>query len=124
LADTLAFPSPDEAQAARQLRAVSDKVGLDLTPGSVATQDLAYKIAINFAFADKPLAEIAFTDEKGQPVLFCVTADGAKNAAPRPEVRSGFSTVSWSRGGRSFMVVGRQPQGGIVALAQSFATRF
>src|SRR5271165_354056 len=122
--DTFAFPSPDEALAARQLQAVGGKVGLDLTPQSVATQGLAYKIAINFAFADKPLAEIAYTDEKGAPVLFCITADGAGDAAPRPDKRDGFSTVSWSRGGRSYMVVGRQPEDRVVALAQTFAARF
>jgi len=121
--DTFAFPNPDKALAAKQLEAVAAKVGLDLTPQSVEVEGLAYKIAINFAFDNKPLVEIAYTDEKGEPVLFCVTADGAGDASVRSEKRDGFSTASWSRGGRSFMVVARQPER-VAALTQTLHARF
>jgi len=122
--DTFAFPNPDKALAAKQLEAVAAKVGLDLTPQSVEVEGLAYKIAINFAFDNKPLVEIAYTDEKGDPVLFCVTADGAGDASVRGEKRDGFSTASWSRGGRSFMVVARQPAERVAALAETLHARF
>jgi anti-sigma factor RsiW len=121
---TFAFPSPDDALARKQLQAVGEKIGLDLTPQNIDVQGLAYKIAINFAFANKPLAEIAYTNEKGEPVLFCITANGAEDAKPRAEMRGGFSTASWSHGGRSYMVVAQQPEDQVAELAQTFAARF
>jgi anti-sigma factor RsiW len=121
---TFAFPSPDIALATKQLQAAGEKIGLDLTPQNIDVHGLDYKTAINFAFAKKPLAEIAYTNEKGEPVLFCVTANGAEDARTRAEMRAGFSTVSWSHGGRSYMVVAQQPQDRVAALAQTFAARF
>ncbi len=122
--DTFAFPSPDQALAARQLAAVATKIGLDLTPQSVDVRGLAYKIAINLAFAEKPLVEIAYTDDKGDPALVCITADGASDAPVRTEMRGGFSTASWSRKGRSFMVVAQQPEARVGAFADTLAARF
>ena len=122
--DTFAFPNPEVGVATKQLQAVGGKLGLDLTPESIAVPGLAYKIAINFAFAGKPLGEIAYTDDKGEPVLFCILAGGNGASSPQVEKRDGFSTASWSRDGRSYMVAARQPESRVAELAQTLAARF
>jgi anti-sigma factor RsiW len=122
--ETFAFPNPEAGIATKQLQAVGGKVGLDLTPESIAIPGLAYKIAINFVFAGKPLGEIAYTDDKGDPVLFCILASGNGAPSPRVEKRDGFSTASWSRDGRSYMVAARQPENRVAELAQTLAARF
>jgi anti-sigma factor RsiW len=122
--DTFALADPDTAVQAKQLRAVSDKVGVDLTPDKVAVPGLRYRTALNFSYDGQPLAEIAYTDAGGAPVLFCAIADGTPDAPPRMVAREGLSYVAWSRGGRSYMFVGRMPQQRVAELALPLESRF
>ena len=122
--DTFAFANPDSAVQTKQLQAVSAKVGVDLTPDKVAVPGLRYRIALNFSYDGKPLAEIAYTDAAGSPVLFCVIANGEPDASPRTVTREGVSYVTWSRGGRSYMFVGRMPEQQVADLAHPVVTRF
>ncbi len=122
--DTFALFNPDSAVQAKQLQAVSDKVGVDLTPDKVAVPGLRYRTALNFSYDGEPLAEIAYTDVGGTPVLFCVIANGKPRAPPRMVAHEGLSYVTWSRGGRSFMFVGRMPEQRVAELALPLTTRF
>ena len=122
--DTFALANPDSAVQAKQLQAVSAKVGVDLTPEKVALPDLRYRVALNLAYDANALAEIAYTDAGGSPVLFCVIANGKPDAPPRAVRREGVSYVAWSRGGRSFMFVGRMAEERVAELGQTLAARF
>jgi anti-sigma factor RsiW len=122
--DTFALANPDSAVQAKQLQAVSARVGVDLTPDKVALPDLRYRVALNLAYDANALAEIAYTDAGGSPVLFCVIANGRPDAAPRAFRRDGFSYLAWSRGGHSFMFVGRMTEERVAVLGQTLAARF
>ena len=122
--DTFALANPDSATAARQLQAVSTKVGVDLTPDKVAVPGLRYRSAFSLAYDDAPLAEIAYTDADGAPVLFCVIANGKPDAPARTVTREGLSYVTWSRARRSYMFVARMPEQRVADLAQSLSARF
>ncbi len=122
--DTFALANPDSAVQARQLQAVSAKVGVDLTPDKVALPGMRYRMAQNFSYDGQPLAEIVYTDAGGGPVLFCVIANGKPDAEPRTVTREGLSYVTWSRGGRSFMFVARLPEQRVAELAQPLVARF
>jgi anti-sigma factor RsiW len=122
--DTFAFVSPDRQAGAFELSAVGKKVGADLTPESVTLPGLDFKVAFNLAYDGKPLGEIAYVDPTGAPVLFCVTANGDADAPLRSEKRDQFSLASWSRNGRSYLVIGRMPEQRVAELAQTLVTRF
>ena len=106
------------------MQAVSAKVGVDLTPDKVAVPGLRYRTAFNFSYDGAPLAEIAYTEAGGAPVLFCVIANGKPDAPPRAVAREGLSYVTWSRGGKSYMFVAHMPEQRIADLAQTLAARF
>jgi anti-sigma factor RsiW len=122
--DTFALANPDSAAEARQLQAVSAKVGVDLTPDKVAVPGLRYRAAFNLSYDGAPLAEIAYTHAGGAPVLFCVIANGKPDAPPRAVAREGLSYVTWSRGGRSYMFVAHMPEQQVADLAQTLTARF
>jgi len=122
--DTFALANPDSAVQARQLQAVSARVGVELTPDNVAVSGLRYRTALNFAYEGAPLAEVAYTEAGGAPVLFCVIANGKPDAPPRTVARENLSYVTWSRGGRSYMFVARMPQDRVAELAQTLVARF
>ena len=89
--DTFALSNPDSAVQARQLQAVSAKVGVDLTPEKVAVAGLRYRTSLNFSYEGDALTKIAYTDAGGAPVLFCVIANGKPDAPPRTVMREGLS---------------------------------
>jgi anti-sigma factor RsiW len=92
--------NPDAALQAVELSAVGATVGADLTP-----------------------EKLAFVDPEGAPVLLCVYANHAPDAPMRSEQRDDLSLAWWSRGGRSYLVIGRMPTERAVALARSLEKR-
>lgn len=122
--DTFALANPDSAVQAKQLQAVSAKVGVDLAPDKLELPGLRYRMALNLAYDGAPLAEIAYTDAGGAPVLFCVIANGKPDAPPRSFARESLSYVAWSHGGRSYMLVARAPEQQVAERAGTLAARF
>ena len=122
-ADTFALANPNVAQQAAELSAVNQKLGTAFTPEQLTLPGLKFKAAFLLTFAGKPLAEIAFVDDAGEPVLFCTTT-GAKADTPRQaETRGELALASWSRGGHDFIVLGRAPKEHVADLAASLAAR-
>ena len=121
---TFALANPDDAVAAKQLQAVSAKVGVGFTPENTALPGLRYRIALNLAYRGAPLAEIAYTDAKGEPALLCITANGEAQAPQRTVTRGDLAYATWSQGGRGYMVVGRMPESQVADLAQTLEKRF
>jgi anti-sigma factor RsiW len=108
--DTFAFRTPDRETQAQELGAVGAKLGASLTPEGVALPGLDFRAAFILAYDHAPLGELAYVDSGGAPVLFCVTANGAADAPLKTESRDDFSLASWSRGGHSYLVIGRMPE--------------
>ncbi len=122
--ETFALSNPDPSLQAKELTAVGDRVGADLTPESVALPGLRFKAAQVLSYDGKPLGEIAYVDAQGAPVLFCVIANGAANAPTRPERRGELSLASWSHGGRGYLLIGRLPGEQVAKLARTLEGRF
>jgi len=94
------------AQAEEQLgRSLNQQVLEDL-PG------LELKRAQVLSFRGKPLIQIVFADDQGQPLAFCVIRQGP--AAPEAEIKqavlSGLATATWAQGGYGYMILGNSPQ--------------
>ncbi len=55
--------------------------------------------------------------------MFCVFANHAPDASPSSERRGDLSLASWSRGGRSYLVIGARAEDRALALAQKLEKR-
>ena len=113
---------PGHEQEAAQLRAVNQKLETAITSEQLALPGLKFKTAQLLNYEGKPLAEIAFVDEAGQPVLFCVTSGGKADRPRQAETRGEFALASWARGGHQFMVIGRLPEARVADLAATLST--
>ena len=121
--ESFASLNPDPSLQALELKALSGQVGVELTPDKVALPGLRFTTAFILSYDGSPLAEIAYVDATGAPVLFCVIANGAANAPTRTEKRGEFSLADWSRGGRGFLVIGRKPREQVAEWAQTLEKR-
>jgi anti-sigma factor RsiW len=122
---TFALSNPDAPLQARELSAVGEWVGADLTPERVAIPGLRFKAAaINLSYRGSPLGEVTYVDAEGEPVLFCLTANGGADAPMRLERRGELSLSSWSRAGRGYLVIARLPEEQVANLGLTLEKRF
>jgi anti-sigma factor RsiW len=122
--DTFAALNPDRALEEAELSALGAKVGGNLTAENVEIPGLAFKAAMIFAYDGAPLGEIAYVDDKGRPVMFCVMSAIGGDAPALSEKRENVSFTAWSRGGRGYMVVGALPAARVADLAATLEKRF
>ncbi|MEX0277869.1 MAG: hypothetical protein AB3N19_10150 [Ruegeria sp.] len=94
------------AQAEEQLGRSLNRDALEALPG------LDLKRAQVLSFKGKPLIQIVFADDQGQPFAFCVIRQGA--AAPNKDVKqavlSGLATATWAQDGYGYMLLGSDAQ--------------
>jgi anti-sigma factor RsiW len=121
--ETFSPLNPDAALQALELSAVGARVGANLTPDKVALPGLRFTVAFLLSYEGSPLGAIAYVDPEGAPVMFCVIANQAPDAPVRSERRGDLSLAWWSRGGRSFLVIGRMAEERAVALAETLEKR-
>ena len=122
--DTFAPLNPDPATAALELKGVGDKVGVALTPQNTAVKDLRFRVAFNLAYAGAPLAEVGFTDASGEPAAFCVIANGERTSPLRTVTRDGLSYATWSKDGKSYILIAHMSEAQVAELARPLEARF
>ena len=121
--ETFSPLNPDASLQTIELNALGARVGVNLTPESVALPGLRFTVAFMLAYNGAPLGVVAYVDPSGEPVLLCIIANDAPDAPMRSERRDNLSLAWWSRGGRSRLVIGRIPEERAVALAQTLEKR-
>jgi anti-sigma factor RsiW len=121
--ETFSPLNPDAQLQAIELSALGARVGVNLTPESVALPGLRFTVAFMLSHNGAPLGVVAYVDPSGEPVLLCIIANDAPDAPMRSERRDNLSLGWWSRGGRSRLVIGRIPEERAVALAQTLEKR-
>ena len=121
--ETFSPLNPDLPLQAVELSAVGAKVGANLTPDNIALPGLRFTVAFMLAYERAPLGVVAFVDPEGAPVLLCIFANKAPDAPMQSETRGDLSLASWSRGGRSYLVIGHVPKEQAVAWAQMLEKR-
>jgi anti-sigma factor RsiW len=121
--ETFSPLNPDASLQAIELSALGAKVGVNLTPESVALPGLRFTVAFMLSYNGAPLGVVAYVDPSGAPVLLCIIANDAPDAPIRSERRDNLSLAWWSRGGRSRLVIGHIPEERAVALAQTLEKR-
>lgn len=122
-AETLSGPSAGRAEQAAQLSEVGSKVGLALTPETVAIRGIDFKRAILLTYDDKPLAQIAYLDPETGPMALCITTSKTGASAPDMENRRGMNVVYWSNATHAFMLIGHSPIDRMQALADDVRGR-
>lgn len=117
--ETLAGPSPANDVQVAQLDRVGQKLGLGLSPETVALPGVDFKRAQLLEYDDRPLAQIAYLDPETGPMALCIvqSAQGAKE--PDIEGRKGMNVVYWSNATHAFMLIGHAPVDRMREIAES-----
>jgi anti-sigma factor RsiW len=122
--ETFALDEPDPSALVKKLTAIGGKLNVHLAPEDLAISGLRLKAAQLLSYDGAPLAEIAYVDAQGAPILFCIIGGVRGRAAPESEKRGDLSLASWSDGAHGYLVIGRLPEQPISDLAKTLERRF
>lgn len=118
-AETLAVDNPSADEAATQLAAVSESLGLDLS-GLPDTQGLSFKRAQVLGFNGKPLVQIAFARADGTPVALCIIPAGPDAKPVNMGQAEGMELARWNTPGYGFLLIGGTDNAPLQQEAETF----
>jgi anti-sigma factor RsiW len=121
--DTLSAPAGDRAAQSAQLDQIGSKLGISLTPETVALPGADFRRAQLLEYDGKPLAQIAYLDPEDGPVALCIVPSQAGPAEPDMERRHGMNVVYWSNATHAFMLIGHATADRMKEMADSVRTR-
>lgn len=116
-AETLSAPDGDRGAQAAQLAVVGAKLGLPLTPKSVALPGVDFRRAQVLQYDGKPLAQIVYLDPESGPMALCLVLSNGGAAEPNQERRRHMNVVYWSTARHAFMLIGHSSIDQLQALA-------
>lgn len=120
--DTLSAPAGDRAAQVAQLNQVGSKLGLSLSPETIALLGADFRRAQVLEYDDKPLAQLAYLDQDG-PMALCIVKSARGAAAPDMESRRGMNVVYWSTRDHAFMLIGHGTADRMKAVADDVRAR-
>ncbi len=122
-AETLGAARPGREAAAAQLAVINERLGLSLTPETIALPGSEFKHAQILAYDDRPLAQILYLDAEGRPLALCIFASKTAEAEIASERRYALDIAFWSSDRHAAMLIGHLPAGDIRRLAEDVSRR-
>jgi anti-sigma factor RsiW len=103
--DTIAQLQPDSSATARTVADIREVDNLALQIPDLRSQGLTFKRVQRLRFHGKPLVQIVYLPEKGNPVALCVLKEAKADAAPSSASVEGMAVVTWRRGQLGYALI-------------------
>ncbi|MEM1298745.1 MAG: hypothetical protein AAGH68_05640 [Pseudomonadota bacterium] len=116
-----ATPLDAEARAAGLAR-VNERLGLTLDADALALDGMAFQRAQMLSHQGAPLAQIAFLDDNGAPIAFCIMKAEERAAREAIEI-AGLSASTWAGGGFTYILIGPADASRLDAAAEILQSR-
>lgn len=113
---------PDE-EARSELDRVAGAFGKDLSFDALTANDqLDFKRAQLLGFNGKPLVQLAYLSDAGDPVALCIIKSGKPgDAAVKIKSLKGMRTAIWRKDGYAYVLIGGKDAGLIERAAETFS---
>jgi anti-sigma factor RsiW len=116
--DTIAQLQPDLRVTAATVADIRNVDNLAVQIPDLRSQGLTFKRVQRLRFHDKPLVQIVYLPEKGNPVALCVLKEAKADAAPSKASVDGMAVVAWRRGQLGYALIGEHGAVDLEALGQ------
>ena len=104
--DTVAQLQPDLRVTASTVADIQRVDNLALQIPDLRSQGLTFKRVQRLRFHGKPLVQIVYLPERGNPVALCVLKEAKADAAPSKASVDGMAVVAWRRGQLGYALIG------------------
>jgi anti-sigma factor RsiW len=119
---TVANVTEDPALSARVVNDLRVNDGMAVGVPDLRSQALTFKRVQRLSFHDRPVVQMVYLPERGEPIALCVTPDAGPDEAPRVRLLGEMSGVAWRRDNLGYVVLGRTPAQALLALGNRIAS--
>ena len=122
--DTLEHVQLNEPHATAELERVTQAVSRPLELAQlIDLPGLQYKRAQVLGFNGKPLAQLTFLTDAGEPIAICIIPSSGGNSAMESSVLEGMAATKWVDGGHAYLVIGGDDSDKIRTIAEALTAR-
>lgn len=111
--------------ASDQLRIAAATIGKDISIDTLqASKSLSFKRSQVLGFKGKPLLQLSFVTESGEPVALCILKKpDLPDSQPKTVILEGMPATSWSKSGYDYILIGGSDTNLIKNAAQIYASK-
>lgn len=121
--ETLAVVQSDPAALSAELSVLGERLSLPLSADRLMLPEAELKRAQLYEFRGRPLVQVSYLVDAGEPMALCIIANGRPDAPLNFEEREGSNVVYWTHGGRGYMLIGKTPRPVLEAYAENIAAQ-
>jgi anti-sigma factor RsiW len=103
---TFAGEAPDRQTQMAQLNVINQRLGLSLTPESVAIAGAEFRWALPLVYDGRALAQITHLDPRTGPLALCILRRDGVPGDVRQEERQGLRLAFWSGRNHAVLLIG------------------
>ena len=119
---TLANVTEDPALTARVLNDLRAYDGIAVVVPNLRSAALIFKRVQRLSFHDRPVVQMVYLPERGEPIALCVTSDARADETPHALQIGEMNSVAWRRNNLAYVVLGRGSAEALLDLARRIAS--
>jgi anti-sigma factor RsiW len=119
---TVANVSADPLLSARIITDLHTNDGMKVLVPDLSREGLSFKRVQRLSFHQRPVVQMVYLPEHGEPVALCVTPDVRADEAPHAQQVGELNTVSWRRGNLDYVLLGRGSSQALMDLGHRIAS--
>ena len=121
--DTVAHAWPDQAAAARTVDDIRREDGIALRVPDLSKAGLKFVGVQRLRFHNRPLVQIVYLPEKGEPVALCVIKEAKPDQTVAARRIDDMNVVTWRQSELGYALIGASGNGDITPLGKEIADR-
>jgi len=114
--------SADPVLSARVITDLRTSDGIKVLVPDLSSDGLGFKRIQRLSFHQRPVVQIVYLPEHGEPVALCVTPDARADEAPHSQQVGELNAVAWRRGSLGYVLLGRLPTQRLMDVEHHIAT--
>jgi anti-sigma factor RsiW len=119
---TLANVTEDPALSARVLNDLRTNDGIAVVVPDLRSAALVFKRVQRLSFHDRPVVQMVYLPEHGEPIALCVTPDARPEETPHTQQIGEMNSVAWRQDNLGYVVLGKGPAQALLDLARRIAS--
>ncbi|WP_250517073.1 anti-sigma factor [Caballeronia sp. INDeC2] len=119
--DTLASVEADPASSKKTVSRIHQDDALAMSVPDLRAYGLAFKRVQRLRFNGRPLVQIVYLPERGDPVALCMMREPQPDARPASHAIASMDVVTWRRAEIGYALIGAAGGAGLDALARHIA---
>jgi len=104
---TVAHVTEDPQLSARVISDLWTADGMKVAVPDLRTAGLSFKRVQRLSFRERPVVQMVYLPEQGEPVALCVTRDARPDEEPHAQQIGELSTVEWRHGELGYVLLGK-----------------